>query len=81
MAKVIQIEVPDELASIVDNPEYVEIIKKKIVEVVIEEEFNKGVISKDVLNHLAKEEDVLLENEEKIIRKLREKEKERVKWL
>jgi len=80
MGKIIQIEVPEEVANVIEsNPKYSEIIRRKLIETVFEEEFTKGVVSKDVLNYLAKEEDVLLENEDEVIRKL--KEKERVKWL
>ena len=83
MGKIIQIEVPEEVAKFIEkNARLKEKIVKKIIEEIIYDKMIKeGKVSKDVINFLVQEEDVSLEDEEGILREIKKKERERVKWL
>jgi hypothetical protein len=83
MGKIIQIEVPEEVAKFIEkNARLKEKIVKKIIEEIIYDKMIKeGKVSKDVINFLVQEEDVSLEDEEGILREIKKKERERAKWL
>ena len=79
MGKVIQIEVPEEVVEVLEkNPKLKEAITKEIINKISYEEMQKGKISKDLLNLLVGEKDVVFEDEEEILKELREKAKSRV---
>ncbi len=79
MGKVIQIEVPEEVVEVLErNPKLKETITKEIINKISYEEMQKGKISKDLLNLLVGEKDVVFEDEEEILKELREKAKSRV---
>jgi hypothetical protein len=82
MPKIIQIEVPEEFAEIIEkNSELKNKFVSKVVESIAKEFIEKGKIAKQILDYLAKEEDVILENEEEILKEIKKKERERVKCL
>jgi len=82
MPKIIQIEVPEEFAEIIEkNSELKNKFVSKVVESIAKEFIEKGKIPKQILDYLAKEEDVLLENGEEILKEIKKKERERVKCL
>ncbi len=79
MGKVIQIEVPEEVVEVLEkNPKLKEAITKEIINKISYEEMQKGKISKDLLNLLVGEKDVVFEDEEEILKELREKAKSRL---
>ncbi len=80
MGRVIQIEVPEEVIKILEeNPKLKEIITREIINKVYYEKMTKGEISRELLNALVGEKDIILEDEEKILKELRIKSKERIK--
>jgi hypothetical protein len=84
MGKIIQIEVPEEVAKFIEKNARLKekIVKKIIEETVYDKMIKEGKVSKEVINFLVQEEDVSLEDEEEILlRETKKKERERVKWL
>ena len=83
MGKVIQIEVPENVAKFIEKNTRLkeEIVKKIVEETIYEKIIKEGKVSKEIINFLVQEEDVLLENEDEILRNIKKKERERVKWL
>jgi hypothetical protein len=83
MGKIIQIEVPEEVAKFIEKNARLKekIVKKIIEETVYDKMIKEGKVSKEVINFLVQEEDVSLEDEEEILREIKKKERERVKWL
>jgi len=80
MGKVIQIEVPEEVVKVLEeNPKLKETITREIINKVYYEKMVKGKISRELLNTLVGERDIILEDEEKILKELRKKSKERIK--
>ena len=83
MGKIIQIEVPEEVAKFIEKNARLKekIVKKIIEETVYDKMIKEGKVSKEVINFLVQEEDVSLEDEEILLRETKKKERERVKWL
>ena len=75
----IKIEVPEEVKRLIEeNPELKEAITREIVNRIIYAKIAEGSISKDLLNIAAGVEDVILEDEEAVLKKLRDKARERI---
>jgi len=75
----IRIEVPEEVKRLIEeNPRLKEAIAREIVNKIIYAKIAEGSISKDLLNIAAGAEDVILEDEEAVLKKLRDKARERI---
>lgn len=78
MPKVI-IEVPEEIERLIEkNPKLKETITQEIINKVIYTKMIEGSISKDLLNIAVEVEDVILKDEEAVLKELRNKARERV---
>ena len=78
MPKVI-IEVPEEIERLIEkNPKLKETITQEIINKLIYTKMIEGSISKDLLNIAVGVEDVILKDEEAVLKELRNKARERV---
>ena len=78
MPKVI-IEVPEEIERLIEkNPKLKETITQEIISKLIYTKMIEGSISKDLLNIAVEVEDVILKDEEAVLKELRNKARERV---
>ncbi len=78
MPKVI-IEVPEEIERLIEkNPKLKETITQEIINKVIYTKMIEGSISKDLLNIAVGVEDVILKDEEAVLKELRNKARDRV---
>jgi hypothetical protein len=76
----IRIEVPEDVKRLIEeNPELKEAITREIINKIIYAKIAEGSISKDLLNIATGVKDVILENEEAVLKELRDKARERVK--
>lgn len=78
MPKVI-IEVPEEIERLIEkNPKLKETITQEIINKLIYTKMIEGSISKDLLNIAVEVEDVILKDEEAVLKELRNKARDRV---
>jgi len=75
----IKIEVPEEVKRLIEeNPELKEVITREIVNKIIYTKIAEGSISKDLLNIATGVEDIMLKDEEAVLKELRDKARERI---
>lgn len=75
----IKIEVPEEVKRLIEeNPELKEVITREIVNKIIYTKIAEGSISKELLNIATGVEDIMLKDEEAVLKELRDKARERI---